>query len=163
MGNRLSKIVTRTGDAGTTGLGDGSRAAKDSLRIVAIDMNTGEHLWVIPNGDADEEDQEAIPFHAGEIWQILIAGLEYGQGDFMKTLAFIVNYGRDNDTVAAVAGIVVGAQVGFDGLPEKEREQVLQASREVIGIDLEMLAREVCGYSGKMTETILGDPPPPRD
>ena len=35
-GNRLSKIVTRTGDAGTTGLGDGSRVAKDSLRIDCI-------------------------------------------------------------------------------------------------------------------------------
>jgi len=35
-GNRLSKIVTRTGDAGTTGLGDGSRTTKDSLRIAAI-------------------------------------------------------------------------------------------------------------------------------
>ena len=36
MGNRLSKIATRTGDAGTTGLGDGSRIDKDSLRIQAI-------------------------------------------------------------------------------------------------------------------------------
>ncbi|MBK8018704.1 MAG: cob(I)yrinic acid a,c-diamide adenosyltransferase [Betaproteobacteria bacterium] len=36
MGNRLSKIYTRTGDDGTTGLGDGSRTAKDSLRIEAI-------------------------------------------------------------------------------------------------------------------------------
>lgn len=36
MGNRLSKIVTRTGDAGMTGLGDGSRVAKDSLRIDCI-------------------------------------------------------------------------------------------------------------------------------
>lgn len=36
MGNRLSKIYTRTGDAGTTGLGDGTRVAKDSLRIEAI-------------------------------------------------------------------------------------------------------------------------------
>lgn len=36
MGNRLSKIVTRTGDGGTTGLGDGSRVAKDSPRIAAI-------------------------------------------------------------------------------------------------------------------------------
>ena len=35
-GNRLSKIVTRTGDGGTTGLGDGSRTTKDSLRIAAI-------------------------------------------------------------------------------------------------------------------------------
>ncbi len=36
MGNRLSKIYTRTGDSGTTGLGDGSRVAKDSLRINAM-------------------------------------------------------------------------------------------------------------------------------
>ena len=33
MGNRLSKIATRTGDNGTTGLGDGSRTEKDSIRI----------------------------------------------------------------------------------------------------------------------------------
>ena len=33
MGHRLSKIYTRTGDAGETGLGDGSRVAKDSLRV----------------------------------------------------------------------------------------------------------------------------------
>jgi cob(I)alamin adenosyltransferase len=36
MGHRLSKIVTKTGDNGTTGLGDGSRVAKDSARIAAI-------------------------------------------------------------------------------------------------------------------------------
>ncbi|OUY08564.1 cob(I)yrinic acid a,c-diamide adenosyltransferase [Acinetobacter populi] len=36
MGHRLSKIYTRTGDAGTTGLGDGSRVGKDDLRIQAL-------------------------------------------------------------------------------------------------------------------------------
>lgn len=35
MGKRLSKIYTRTGDDGTTGLGDGSRVAKDSVRVDA--------------------------------------------------------------------------------------------------------------------------------
>ena len=35
MGNRLSKIYTRTGDDGSTGLGDGSRVAKDSPRVDA--------------------------------------------------------------------------------------------------------------------------------
>lgn len=35
MGHRLSKIYTRTGDDGTTGLGDGSRVVKDSARVEA--------------------------------------------------------------------------------------------------------------------------------
>lgn len=35
MGNRLSKIYTRTGDDGSTGLGDGSRTGKDSARVGA--------------------------------------------------------------------------------------------------------------------------------
>ena len=35
MGNRLSKIYTKTGDDGTTGLGDGTRVAKDSARVTA--------------------------------------------------------------------------------------------------------------------------------
>ena len=35
MGNRLSKIYTRTGDEGTTGLGDGTRVPKDSPRVEA--------------------------------------------------------------------------------------------------------------------------------
>ncbi|MEB3768120.1 cob(I)yrinic acid a,c-diamide adenosyltransferase [Acinetobacter sp. MD2] len=36
MGHRLSKIYTRTGDSGTTGLGDGTRISKDDLRIQAL-------------------------------------------------------------------------------------------------------------------------------
>jgi cob(I)alamin adenosyltransferase len=35
MGNRLSKIYTRTGDDGSTGLGDGTRVSKDSARVAA--------------------------------------------------------------------------------------------------------------------------------
>jgi len=36
MGHRLSKIYTRTGDAGTTGLGDGERTRKNALRVQAM-------------------------------------------------------------------------------------------------------------------------------
>jgi len=36
MGHRLSRIVTRTGDDGSTGLGDGSRVAKDCTRVQAL-------------------------------------------------------------------------------------------------------------------------------
>jgi len=36
MGHRLSKITTRTGDAGETGLGDGARVPKDHPRVAAL-------------------------------------------------------------------------------------------------------------------------------
>jgi len=36
MGNRLSKIATRTGDDGSTGLGDGQRVAKDDARVASF-------------------------------------------------------------------------------------------------------------------------------
>jgi len=36
MGNRLSRIYTRTGDDGTTGLGDGTRVPKDDARVEAF-------------------------------------------------------------------------------------------------------------------------------
>ena len=45
MSNRLSQIATRTGDDGTTGLGDGTRVPKDHLRIAAMgdvdELNSG--------------------------------------------------------------------------------------------------------------------------
>ena len=46
MGHRLSRIVTRTGDAGTTGLADGSRVAKDSPRIEAIGTIDELNSWI---------------------------------------------------------------------------------------------------------------------
>ena len=56
MGHRLSKIVTRTGDAGPTGLADGSRVAKDSARIQAIgavdELNSAGVVTKIYTGDA---------------------------------------------------------------------------------------------------------------
>ena len=61
-GNRLSKIVTRTGDAGTTGLGDGSRTTKDGLRIDAIgevdELNSG--LGVLLCEDMPEAMRAAL-------------------------------------------------------------------------------------------------------
>ena len=89
------------------------------------------------------KNQRAIAFHAGEIFQILYTALLYSEGDFEKAMAFIVNYGRDNDTVAAVAGMILGAQIGFDRLPVDLKSTALRVNRDLLGIDLEQIAREV--------------------
>ena len=63
MGNRLSKIYTRTGDKGETGLGDGSRVSKSSLRIQAIgdtdELNSCLGL-LVSHLDKDDELQPLL-------------------------------------------------------------------------------------------------------
>ena len=62
MGNRLSKIYTRTGDDGSTGLGDGSRTDKDALRIEAIGAvdELNSHLGVVATHELPEECRQVI-------------------------------------------------------------------------------------------------------
>lgn len=63
MGNRLSKIYTRTGDAGNTGLGDGKRVPKDSLRIAvlgAIDETNARIGVVLTHAMPDEVRDDLI-------------------------------------------------------------------------------------------------------
>ncbi|URL57938.1 cob(I)yrinic acid a,c-diamide adenosyltransferase [Luteibacter flocculans] len=63
MGNRLSKIYTRTGDDGSTGLGDGSRTGKDSLRVTAygtVDELNSAIGMVIASDKVGDDVREAL-------------------------------------------------------------------------------------------------------
>ncbi len=61
MGNRLSRIYTRTGDDGSTGLGDGTRVAKDSARVTAYgtvdELNSCIGLLLAASLPADVADE----------------------------------------------------------------------------------------------------------
>ena len=62
MGNRLSKIATRTGDDGSTGLGDGSRTEKNALRVQAMgdvdELNS--HIGLLLCDDLPDEMRDAL-------------------------------------------------------------------------------------------------------
>jgi ADP-ribosylglycohydrolase len=87
-----------------------------------------------------------MPFHAGEIWLQTLTAMIYSDFDFMGTLVFLTNFGRDNDTTSAIAGGILGAYYGFDQLPVKEREQVLKVNKEILGTDLEQIANELTAH-----------------
>ena len=72
-------------------------------RITAIDMNTGEHLWVIPNGDASQDQQDAIGNHP------LLQGVDGVE----------VNRGRPGGTAMVVTPtmLVAGGRTS-DGTPQ---------------------------------------------
>ena len=63
MGHRLSKIYTRTGDAGTTGLGNGSRIAKDAPRMEAIGEidETNTAIGLLLTEDLPEDVRVLLP------------------------------------------------------------------------------------------------------
>jgi cob(I)alamin adenosyltransferase len=62
LGNRLSKIYTKTGDDGTTGLGDGTRVAKDSARVSAYgtvdELNSA--IGMVLAGDVADRVREVL-------------------------------------------------------------------------------------------------------
>ena len=85
-----------------------------------------------------DELRQRMPFHAGEIHLVNLTALIYSEFDFRRSLEFVVNYGRDNDTTAAVTGAVLGAYVGADALSESWVQTTLERNR-AIGLDLEKL------------------------
>lgn len=90
----------------------------------------------------DDKNQD-IPFHAGEIHLINLTSLLFCELDFSKTIEFVTNYGRDNDTVAAITGAILGAYLGASQLPAHLVDPVLKTNKNQLGIDLPALAKRM--------------------
>ena len=63
MGNRLSKIYTRTGDDGSTGLADGNRIAKNAQRVEAMgmaDVYYDDGIWPVFTGSISTGGPEPL-------------------------------------------------------------------------------------------------------
>ncbi|MDX2246630.1 MAG: ADP-ribosylglycohydrolase family protein [Bacteroidia bacterium] len=90
--------------------------------------------------DAKNQD---MPFHAGEIHLINLTALLFGEFDFNRSLEFAINFGRDNDTVGAVTGSILGAYYGKNKLPQDIVNTVLTTNKTRMGIDLEQIASQL--------------------
>ncbi|MEO0898086.1 MAG: ADP-ribosylglycohydrolase family protein [Bacteroidota bacterium] len=82
------------------------------------------------------------PFHPAEIHLVNLTALLLEDFDFRYVLSFVINFGRDNDTTAAVSGAILGGFHGFSGIPEDFRQDILDRQKE-LGIDLEEMAMKL--------------------
>jgi len=63
---------------------------------------------------------------APEAAALALSALLYGKGDFVQTLLFAVNLGRDADTIAAMAGAMAGTIAGYEAIPDHWKASVNQ-------------------------------------
>ncbi|MGB3587787.1 MAG: ADP-ribosylglycohydrolase family protein [Tunicatimonas sp.] len=90
--------------------------------------------------DARNQD---LPFHAGEIFLVNLTALLFCDFDFAQSMAFVVNFGRDNDTTAAVTGAILGAYWGANQLPQEMVNSVLSVNDTMLDTNLEELANQL--------------------
>lgn len=139
-----SRLVGRTAN---TILSNAMQITADSKKLDSLGQGLGmdNPALITAYGLLDQQLQD-MPFHAGEIWLQTLTAMIYADFDFMGSLIFLVNYGRDNDTTAAVAGGILGAYYGFEQLPSREKYQVLEVNKSQLGIDLEHIAKELTAH-----------------
>ena len=102
MGHRLSKIITRTGDGGETGLGDGSRVRKDNPRVAALgeidELNSALGVLLAePLADKIRSDLQSIQHDLFDLGgDVSIPGrstVTPGQAERLETLVDEMNSG----------------------------------------------------------------------
>jgi cob(I)alamin adenosyltransferase len=127
MANRLTQIATRTGDDGTTGLGDGTRVPKDHLRVAAMgdvdELNSGLGVLLAEPLPADVRELLVVIQHelfnlGGELsipgYQLLKAdavarldeALAHYNGQLPRLQEFILPAGTRSAALAHVARTV---------------------------------------------------------
>jgi cob(I)alamin adenosyltransferase len=128
MGHRLSKITTRTGDGGETGLGDGSRTRKDSPRVAAL-------------GEIDELNSAIGVLLAEPMPQKVRAGLESVQHDLFDLGGDVSIPGRATMSEAQIGRVEALQEELNSGLP-RLKEFILPGGTRAAA--LAHLARTVC-------------------
>jgi cob(I)alamin adenosyltransferase len=101
MANRLTKIYTRTGDGGTTGLADGNRVPKDHLRIEVLgcldELNSLVGLIMVQAGPATPDELDRVQNHLFDMGAELATpgALRIQAGDVTWLEAVLDGYNRD--------------------------------------------------------------------
>jgi ADP-ribosylglycohydrolase len=84
--------------------------------------------------------------HSIEELPVALGMLRIADGDYRRAVLGAVNYGRDADSIATMAGALAGALHGLEAVPAEWRKEVGRASRldlEATGLEMASVAREV--------------------
>jgi cob(I)alamin adenosyltransferase len=138
MANRLTQIATRTGDDGTTGLGDGQRVPKDHLRISAMgdvdELNS--HLGVLLAEPLPDDVRELLVVIQHELFnlggELSIPGYELLKADAVARLDAALAY--YNAQLPRLAEFILPAGTRSAALAHVARTIARRAERAVVAL-----------------------------
>src|SRR6186713_2386195 len=138
MANRLTQIATRTGDDGTTGLGDGSRVAKSHLRIAALgdvdELNST--LGVLLAEPLPDDVRELLVVIQHELFnlggELSIPGYELVKADAVLRLDAAL--ARHNAALPRLAEFILPAGTRSAALAHVSRTVARRAERAVVAL-----------------------------
>jgi cob(I)alamin adenosyltransferase len=138
MGNRLTQIATRTGDNGTTGLGDNTRVSKDSLRVHAMgdvdELNST--LGVLLCEDMPSDVRELLVEIQHQLFnlggELSIPGFELLKADALLALDQALEH--YNATLPRLAEFILPAGTRAASLAHVSRTVARRAERAVVAL-----------------------------
>ncbi len=160
MGNRLSKIYTRTGDDGSTGLGDGSRTGKDSLRVNAYGTvdEANSAIGVLLAVELPEDVRELLTTIQHQLFdlggELCIPGHAAIQGDDIDALERHLD--RYNDGLPPLKEFILPA--GGEGAARCHlaRTIVRRAERETVALArAESVRDEAVHYLNRLSDLLF--------
>jgi len=146
MANRLTQIATRTGDDGTTGLGDGQRVPKHHARIAAMgdvdELNS--HLGVLLAEPLPDDVRELLVVIQHELFnlggELSIPGFELLKDDALLRLdEALAHY---NATLPRLAEFILPAGTRSASLAHVARAVARRAERSVVALTAQDAVRD---------------------
>jgi cob(I)alamin adenosyltransferase len=160
MANRLTQIATRTGDDGTTGLGDGTRTRKDALRVQAMgdvdELNSS--LGVLLAEPLPDDVRELLVTVQHELFnlggELSIPGFELLKVDAVARLdAALSNY---NASLPKLAEFILPAGTRSAALAHVSRTIARRAERALVTLGAEEAVRaEPRQYLNRLSDLLF--------
>lgn len=160
MANRLTQISTRTGDDGSTGLGDGTRTRKDALRVHAMgdvdELNSG--LGVLLAEPLPDDVRELLGDIQHELFnlggELSIPGFELLKPEAVARLDEAL--ARYNDTLPRLAEFILPAGTRSAALAHVSRTVARRAERAVVALaGAEAVRAEPRQYLNRLSDLLF--------
>jgi cob(I)alamin adenosyltransferase len=161
MGNRLTKLYTKTGDNGTTGLGDGSRTSKDSHRIESLGTVDELNSW-IGLLLAELSESEPLISHLTEIQhrlfdlggELAVPGFQLIKADMVSELETLCD--ELNDELPPLKEFILPGGSKTAALCHMARAVARRAERNIVALAREeSVSPDLCHYINRLSDVLF--------